>query len=140
MKPGSTVATWPWKSIAPSVRYFRQTHLSGVGTWGGWGSSRSELSATWRTKLTQFFSEKCNVLFQDTNSPQHTFLSPEGMEELKRIQHDMVITYADKSAHDFVLCCKNVYKRLLWEEIHSPHYEETEKNRFRNLERACSFE
>ena len=82
----------------------------------------------WKTKLLQFLIEKCNVLFQDADSPHHSFLSKGGMDELKGIQRDMVITYADKSAHDFVLCCKSVYKRLLWEEIHSSHYEEIGNN------------
>ena len=86
--------------------------------------TEEDIFSPWKTKLLNFFSEKCNVLFQDADSPHHCFLSKEGMDELKGIQRDMVITYADKSAHDFVLCCKSVYKRLLWEEMHSTHYEE----------------
>ena len=78
----------------------------------------------WKTKLLQCLKTKCEVMFQDADAPYHSFLSKEGMEELKQIHNDMVITYADKSSHDFVLCCKNVYKHELWMEVHSPHYED----------------
>ena len=73
----------------------------------------------WREKLLVALEEKCEVLFSDPDSAHHSFLSSEGMEELKQIHKDMVITYEDKSAHDFVLCCKHVYKHLLWSEIHT---------------------
>ena len=79
----------------------------------------------WRAKLIQCLREKCDIMFQDEDSPNHLFLSKAGMDELRRIHQDMVITYADKSSHDFVLCCKSVYKHLLWQEIHSAHYEPT---------------
>ena len=78
----------------------------------------------WRNKLLQCLLSKCEVMFRDADAPYHPFLSQDGMNELKTIHNDMVITYADKSSHDFVLCCKNVYKHELWMEIHSPHYED----------------
>ena len=77
----------------------------------------------WRTKILQVLMTKCDTLFAQENSPSHNFLSKDGDNELQRIHKDMVVTYADKSSHDFVLCCKHVYKRALWEEIHSKHYE-----------------
>ena len=55
--------------------------------------------------------------------PYHSFLSQQGLDELASIQEHMVITYADKSVHDFVTCCKHMYKKLLWDELHSSHYE-----------------
>ena len=79
----------------------------------------------WKEKILQAMKHKCEVMFLDHDSPDHSFLSKEGMEELTRIRKDMVITYADKSAHDFVLCCKQVYKHCLWQEVHSSHYEPT---------------
>ena len=81
----------------------------------------------WKMKLLQTLREKCDTLFQEEDTPAHCFLSKAGLDELKRIHNDMVVTYADKSAHDFVLCCKSVYKHLLWEEIHSSHYEPADK-------------
>ena len=60
--------------------------------------------------------------------PHHTFLSKKGLEELSAIQEHMVVTYADKSAHDFVTCCKHMYKKLLWTELHSPHYANTARS------------
>ena len=76
----------------------------------------------WRQKLLDVLKAKCEVTFARENAPFHTFLCKEGFDELHRIHKEMVVTYADKSSHDFVLCCKQVYKRLLWEEIHSGHY------------------
>ena len=54
--------------------------------------------------------------------PFTIFLCNDGLKELCKIHKGIVVTYADKLSHDFVLCCKQVYKRLLWEEIHSEHY------------------
>ena len=87
----------------------------------------SPLFDPWKYKLLQTLKEKCDVLFQNEDSPDHSFLSEAGMNELRRIHQDMVITYADKSSHDLVLCCKAVYKHLLWEELHRTHYEPTTK-------------
>ena len=78
----------------------------------------------WKNKLLQCLSSKCEVMFQDADASYHPFLSKEGMKELRNIHNDMVITYADKSSHDFVLCCKQIYTHELWMEINSPHYEE----------------
>ena len=87
----------------------------------------------WKVKLLQYAAEKCDILYREADAEHHTFLSPEGMAELKRLQQEMVITYADKSSHDFVLCCKHVYKHALWKEVHSPHYEEIQKGKQGNL-------
>ena len=76
----------------------------------------------WRDKLLDLLSVKFAALSRESNAPYHSFLTPEGMSELQKIHKEMVVTYADKSSHDFVLCCKPLYKRLLWEEIHSEHY------------------
>ena len=78
--------------------------------------------APWKARLLEVMRAKVEVLFQEDGAPYHSFLSKSGMEELQKIHRDMVVTYADKSSHDFVLCCKFVYKRLLWEELHSDHY------------------
>ena len=37
--------------------------------------TEAEVFESWKTKLLQFLNEKCNVLFQDADSPHHTFLS-----------------------------------------------------------------
>jgi hypothetical protein len=78
----------------------------------------------WKSKILAVLMAKCDTLFAQENSPSHSFLSKKGMDELHQIHKDMVVTYADKSSHDFVLCCKHVYKKSLWQEIHSDHYEE----------------
>ena len=39
----------------------------------------------WRAKLLQTLREKCDVLFQDEDSPNHLFLSKAGLDELRRI-------------------------------------------------------
>ena len=75
---------------------------------------KNKLIAAVRTKMNQIFSQ---------DIPYHTFLSKKGADELAGICEHMVVTYADKSAHDFVTCCKQVYKKMLWEELHDPHYE-----------------
>ena len=76
----------------------------------------------WRQKLLEVLQAKCNTMFAEENAPYHTFLSKDGFQELQNLHQHMVITYVDKSSHDFVSCCKHVYKRLLWEEMHSEHY------------------
>ena len=76
----------------------------------------------WKNRLIA--AVRANQIFrQDVDIPYHTFLSKKGLDELAGIHEHMVVTYADKSAHDFVTCCKHVYKRMLWEELHDPHYE-----------------
>ena len=82
----------------------------------------------WKSKLLTAVRVKMNQIFrEDTDISHHTFLSKKGLEELSALQEHMVVTYAGKSAHDFVTCCKHVYKKLLWTELHSPHYENTSK-------------
>ena len=82
----------------------------------------------WKSKLLTAVRVKMNQIFrEDADISHHTFLSKKGLEELSAIQEHMVVTYADKSAHDFVTCCKHVYKKLPWTELHSPHYENTAK-------------
>ena len=81
-----------------------------------------ETFVPWKMKLLEVLGAKVDVIFRSEDAPYHSFLSKAGLEELKKIHSDMVVTYADKSSHDFVLCCKFVYKRLLWEELHSDHY------------------
>ena len=76
----------------------------------------------WRQKLLEVLQAKCDTMFAEENAPYHTFLSKDGFRELQNLHQHMVITYADKSSHDFVCCCKHVYKRLLWEEMRSEHY------------------
>ena len=76
----------------------------------------------WKQKLVDVLRTKCEAIFARENAPFHSFLSKEGSKELHQIHNDMVINCADKSSHDFVLCCKQVYKRLFWEEMHSDHY------------------
>ena len=83
---------------------------------------------SWKVFIMQQLTAKCEIIFRDVDASYHPFLSQEGMEELKRIHQDMVVTYCDKSSHDFVLCCKQVYKRLLWEEVHGDHYVHTSRD------------
>ena len=79
---------------------------------------------TWKNKLLSAIRLKVNQIFRDeAEIPYHFFLSKQGLDQLASIQEHMVITNADKSTHDFVTCCKHVYKKLLWDELHSPHYE-----------------
>ena len=41
---------------------------------------------------------------------------------MKKLHQDMVVTYADKSAHDLVMMCKRQYLKKLWYELHSSVY------------------
>ena len=70
----------------------------------------------WKSKLLTAVRVKMNQIFHEDadDISHHTFLSKKGPEELSAIQEHMVVTYADKSAHDFVTCCKHVYKKLPW--------------------------
>ena len=78
----------------------------------------------WKNKLIATVRAKMNQIFrQDAEIPYHTYLSKKGLDQLAGIHEYMVVTYADKSAHDFVTCCKHVYRKMLWEELHDPHYE-----------------
>ena len=57
----------------------------------------------WKSKLLAAVRVKMNQIFREgADTPHHTFLSKKGLEELSPIQEHMVVTYADKSAHDFV--------------------------------------
>ena len=70
-----------------------------------------------------------NQIFPEVaDTPQHTFLSKKGLEELSAIQEQMVVNYADKSAHDSVTFCKHMYNKKLWAERNSPHYESTARS------------
>ena len=83
-----------------------------------------QTSDTSKNKLLFAIRLKVNQIFRDeAEIPYHSFLSKQGLDELASIQEHMVITYAEKSAHDFVTCCKHVYKKLLWDELHSPQCE-----------------
>ena len=52
----------------------------------------------WRQKLLEVLQGKCEVMFANENAPYHHFLCKDGFDELHKIQRDMVVTYADKSA------------------------------------------
>ena len=62
----------------------------------------------WKNKLITAVRAKMNQIFrQDAEIPYHTFLSKKGLDELAGIHEHMVVTYADKSAHDFVTYYEN---------------------------------
>ena len=85
----------------------------------------SHAFSTWRKTLMQKIEEKIKELYSSPSETGVHFLSKEGKKEWEEVTQHMVVTYADKSAHDMVLACKPLYHKLLWEEIHSDVYDTT---------------
>ena len=80
---------------------------------------------SWRKALLQKVSDKLTELYSSPSETGVHFLSSEAKKEWEEVTRHMVVTYADKSAHDMVLACKPLYHKLLWEETHSEVYELT---------------